>query len=446
MEQEQISDESLEKLIIKGILNDKQFLTMVLKPFEPDYFDNPVYEKIFTFTTNHFKQYKKLPDTFILKDIVEDFEVIENINDIPFSLDENKEYLLKETNRYMKEKAVKKAILEGVDVIDSKGDYNKIKEKITSALSKDLIIDLGLDYWNTLGKRLRSILELQEKRVPLGFPMLDEFINGGVLPYTLSLFLSRVHGFKSTLLINILERMSRNGKNVIIFSMEMSENEIAKRIDSISTKSHINKMYSTKNNIKELGKKLVDKKKEYKGKIIVKEFPTGNASTADFRSILREYQYRGIEFDACLCDYLTIMKPEGKTNGELYQSGKKISEELRALSKEFVCLPMIGVMQLNRFGMSVDFNEVDLTHIGESLGISMSADFMAIMGKDEEQMTYESELLYKIVKNRLGGRVNEIGKFYVDKNSLKLYDSSELDSWYEDAKLTNDERKTIQKY
>jgi len=63
----------------------------------------------------------------------------------------------------MKEKAVKKAILEGVDVIDSKGDYNKIKEKITSALSKDLIIDLGLDYWNTLGKRLRSILELQEK-------------------------------------------------------------------------------------------------------------------------------------------------------------------------------------------------------------------------------------------------------------------------------------------
>ncbi len=104
-----------------------------------------------------------------------------------------------------------------------------------------------------------------------------------------------------------------------------------------------------------------------------------------------------------------------------------------------------GILTHNS-GMNVDFNEVDLTHIGESLGISASCDFLAIMGKDEEQMVYESELLYKIVKNRLGGRVNEIGKFYVDKNSLKLYDETELQCWFDDAKLTQDERKSVQKY
>jgi hypothetical protein len=104
----------------------------------------------------------------------------------------------------------------------------------------------------------------------------------------------------------------------------------------------------------------------------------------------------------------------------------------------------INMIDIEVSGNNLFFANEILTH--NSIGISASADFMAIMGKDEEQMTYESELLYKIVKNRLGGRVNEIGKFYIDKNSLKMYDETELDLWFEDAKITEDERKSIEKY
>ncbi len=104
-----------------------------------------------------------------------------------------------------------------------------------------------------------------------------------------------------------------------------------------------------------------------------------------------------------------------------------------------------GILTHNS-GIEIDFKSVDYTHIGESLGISSSADFLAIMGKDEESMVYDSELLYKIVKNRLGGRVGETGRFYVDKRSLKMYDESELDQWQTDATSTGDERKVIQKY
>jgi len=257
-------------------------------------------------------------------------------------------------------------------------------------------------------------------------------------------FTNGILSHNTTLLINMMERMSANSHNVILFSMETSENEIAKRLDSIGTLSDINRMYTSKENVKELGGKLL-KKRGGKGKIIVKEFPTGQASIADFRTVLREFQYRDIKFDAVFCDYMTIMKPEGKSVGQLYQDGKQISEELRALSLEFH-VPLISVSQLNREGINIDFKEIDYTHIGESIGISAAADFMAIMGKDDESLVYKSELHYKIVKNRFGGRVQEVGKFYVDKKCLKIYDESELDLWIADSKSTGDDREVNQKY
>lgn len=75
-----------------------------------------------------------------------------------------------------------------------------------------------------------------------------------------------------------------------------------------------------------------------------------------------------------------------------------------------------------------------------SSGVVATVDFMAIFGSDNDHAVYESELFYKIVKNRLGGRVGEVDKLYTDARSLKMYDSSEQDIWMEDAKISNDTR------
>lgn len=69
-----------------------------------------------------------------------------------------------------------------------------------------------------------------------------------------------------------------------------------------------------------------------------------------------------------------------------------------------------------------------------------TADFVSIFGSDDESIVYKSEMGYKIVKNRLGGRVGEINKFYFDTRTLKLYDTVELDVWLDDAILSNDDR------
>lgn len=74
-----------------------------------------------------------------------------------------------------------------------------------------------------------------------------------------------------------------------------------------------------------------------------------------------------------------------------------------------------------------------------SVGVPATADFMIILGLNEDDLVYKSEVHYKIAKNRFGGRVDEIGKFYTDQKTLKLYDSSEMDEWKSDANVTEDD-------
>jgi hypothetical protein len=93
--------------------------------------------------------------------------------------------------------------------------------------------------------------------------------------------------------------------------------------------------------------------------------------------------------------------------------------------------------------------EVDRDHLfyandiltKNSMGTGATADFMAIFGDEADMRTYENEIHYKILKNRLGGRVGEINKFYYDANSLTIYDVSELDSWRSASLVSGDQRK-----
>jgi len=80
-----------------------------------------------------------------------------------------------------------------------------------------------------------------------------------------------------------------------------------------------------------------------------------------------------------------------------------------------------------------------------SYGIPATADSMIIQGQDEDDMVYKNEIKWKCVKNRLGGRVGDTGKFYYDGRSLKIYDECELDQWIADAQRTNDERSLFER-
>lgn len=434
----------LETLILKASLENRQFLSLLIQPFKPEYFEDPVKARIFRFLSSHYTQYAEIPPTVLIEancgDIESTKEVIEEIRSLDYDVVRHYDALFNDTNTYLKEQALKKAILESVDVVKSRNNFTTIRSLIDEALSKDLKIDVGTDYFNTISDRLRRMFNPNVIRVPSFYPTLDELISGGFPPYTLSIFAGGVHTGKSMLMANLAKRQVLAGYNVALASMEMSEDMFAQRFDALFTNKDINRIYQVQELKTTLMRTLKTiKEQENLGTLYIKQFPTGASSVMDIRAWLRELQIRGTRFSIIYVDYINLMKPMFQNKGDLYSDVKRVSEELRALSFEFQ-IPVVSVTQLNREGMRMGVHEIDMTYIGESIGVSATCDFLGILADDEDSRVYENELSYIISKNRLGGQVGFVTKMYQDIRSLRVYDSSELDMWLQDASVSGDER------
>jgi hypothetical protein len=244
----------------------------------------------------------------------------------------------------------------------------------------------------------------------------------------------------STLMANIAGRQVLKGYNVVLFTLEMCEDEFGRRFDGGFTGYDINRIYIKdttpyKGFLKNIYSLI---KNPNRGELYIKQFPTGEATRNDLRRYLRELKIRDVKIDVIYVDYINLMRPAIKTEG-LYGAVKRIAEELRSLSYEFEA-PVISVSQLNREGALLHFNDVNFNYTSESMGLPATCDFLGILGQPRDEFTYTQEVHCKIDKNRLGGRPGERFPLYYDSRSLRMYDQVELEKWMEDASLTNDER------
>jgi replicative DNA helicase len=444
---ERLDSDFLEKLIIKGMMTDKNFLVLVTSVFEPGYFDDSSISHIFKFCRDYVSEYSEIPQReTVINSLPDEFEqndikeIFDDIDTIDYDIARNYNHLVDQTNDFLKEQAVKNAIIESVDIVEDKERRPEIRQKIENALTKDIKIDLGLDYFGDLGDRLTRIFTASDIKIPTYYPQFDEYLNGGFPPFTLSVLTARIHGFKSNTMANFAARQVLHGHNVVLMTLEMAQDAFAQRFDSIYTGLDINRIYVSNTFKNRLTRKLAEvKAQEGRGSLLIKQFPTGDASVLDFTIYLRELLIRGIITSIIYVDYINLMKTAYKVERNMYSAVNRIAEELRALSFA-VEIPVVSVSQLNREGSFVGFEELDFTYIAESLGLPATADFMAIMGTDDDAMVYQNELLYKIVKNRLGGRVGEVDRLYYDSRSLKMYDSTELELWQQDATTSGDSR------
>jgi hypothetical protein len=448
--QDNVDLDYLYVAMTKGLLSDKNYAITVSSVFEEKYFEDPDFVEIFRVVKNHLQTYDTLPDKDIMINTVPKekrdgvINFIRESDSTDFEVAKNYDWLRRQTNIYLKERAVKLSIIQSVDIIDKGGDYEEIKKLVETALCKDIEINLGLDYFGHMKDRFKRIFENSDNRIKTYYPTLDELFNGGFPPYTLNMMIAKIHGHKTNIMTNIMARQVMNGVNVAMATLEMSEDMYAQRFDANFTNLDINRIYHNSSVRPQFIKNIKEVKKNARGQLWIKEYPTGKATVADFRRWLRELKMRGIDIHILYCDYISLMKAEGKHLGDLYKDGKAISEELRALGFEFG-IPVVTVAQINRAGTFMDFENLDMNSIGESFGIPATADSMLVQGADPDDMMYKSELKWKCVKNRLGGRVGTIGKWYYDNRSLRIYDEIEMERWIEDAKQSGDLRELFER-
>jgi len=307
--------------MLKGMMSDKHYAITVSQVFEEDYFEDAGMISIFRGVKGHLEEYDCLPDKDILINSISDNreKVIALFNEsetTDFDVAGNYDWLMEETNKYLKERAIKDSIVKSVDIIDKNGNYDDIKNLVETALCKDIRIDLGLNYFEQMAERLRRIFTATDNRVKTYYPSLDELFNGGYPPYTLNMMIAKVHGHKTNIMANIITRQVKNGAKVALATLEMSQDMYAQRFDANFTNLDINRIYHNDSVKPQFIRNINDVKDSHSGNLYIKEYPTGRATVADFRRWLRELKMRGMDIDIFYCDYISLMKAESNHQGD----------------------------------------------------------------------------------------------------------------------------------
>lgn len=192
-----INPEYLEKIIIKSLMEDKNFCVLMSSVAEKRYFESSVSSEMFQIIKDHHEKFMDLPNKdIIINSSAKPKEVEKYIKDIEELEPSNDLFLYEQSENWLKESAFKYAIMDSVDLVKKKEDINKAREYIECALTKTLKKQIGLDYWGDISERLKRMFSAENERIPTYYPQLDEFMNGGLPPYTLSVIVAAMHAGK----------------------------------------------------------------------------------------------------------------------------------------------------------------------------------------------------------------------------------------------------------
>jgi replicative DNA helicase len=343
-----------ESIILKSLISNGEFFGKSLPILEYKYFQDVANQNIFKLLKEHYNTYKIIPT---ITEIVASIQKVPNeetrtsiINNIriinAIEASTNLEFLLDTTVMWVKDSMYMEAIILGSDALTEKSEEKKIKAKaIMEEMNKISVdSDLGLDFDDIE----EMITYYQEKLLGIStaHAELNKRLGAGFLPQTLSVIMAASGIGKSLLMTDLISGQMKEGKNVLLVSMEMMDKEIMKRIHANALDLPINDL---RNLPPEVVRNAYNREKDKCGKFFVKDFPNGSFSANMLDNLIESYKIeKGIEFDIVYLDYLGIMKSDLITpNAGLYSYVKSIVEEVRAIAKKRK-IPIVSASQLNR--------------------------------------------------------------------------------------------------
>ena len=235
---------------------------------------------------------------------------------------------------------------------------------------------------------------------PSGFKDLDE-LTGGFQPGNMIVLAARPSMGKSALMINIAENASvKYEKPVALFSLEMSETELAQRF--IASQAKIDGDDLRKGRVRQdrWPKVIAATEKLASAPLYVDD--SSDLGILELRAKSRRLHSRR-ELGLIVIDYLQLMRPEDSSQSRVEQIGQ-ISRGLKMLARE-LSVPVIAVSQLSRAVESRPDKRPLLSDLRESGNIEQDADVVAFIYRDdyynkESERPGEADLI--IAKHRNG--------------------------------------------
>jgi len=422
--------ERLDNIIIGNLLSDDEYFRKAIPFLKTEYFTGES-KTLLRKIQDYADKYNKAPTKQALAISIEEDRTI-NEGELP-ALSEwlqgadveavDKEWLLDQTEKYCKDKAIYNAIMDSIQVIDGK-DKDRGPDALPDMLSKALQVgfdnNVGHDYIENADKRYEFYHRLEEK-MPFDLAMFNDITEGGLANKTLNVALAGTGVGKSLFMCHMAANCISQGKSVLYVTLEMSEERIAERIDA-------NLMNLPIGQLKELSKQMFEDRiqkinEKIQGRLIVKEYPTASAHAGHFKALLNELKLkRNFIPDIIFIDYLNICSSSrfrAGSSANSYTIIKSIAEELRGLAVEHD-VPIVTATQTTRSGYNS--SDVELTDTSESFGLPATADLMFALISTEE-LEKLGQIMVKQLKNRYSDPTrNKRFMIGVDRPRMKLFD------------------------
>ena len=424
--------QTIERTTLGQLLSNEDYARKVMPHMKMDYFSDRTERTVFEEIQKFVERYNALPtkDTLEIeidtrRDLNEDDikRVLTVVKELSVDNDVNADWLVETTEKFIKDKAVYNAIVEGISIIDGK-DKNRGADAIPNILTDALAVGfdnrVGHDYLLDSEERFEYYHTVEEK-IPFDLEFFNKITKGGLPPKTLNIALAGTGVGKSLFMCHVAANCLSQGKNVLYITLEMAEERIAERIDA-------NLMNVSMEDLHDLPKQMfeskIDKiKNKTTGNLIVKEYPTASAHTNHFRGLIKELAIKkSFKPDIIFIDYLNICtssRIKGVTNVNSYTMVKSIAEELRGLAVE-TNVPIMSATQTTRSGHSN--SDVGLEDTSESFGLPATADLMFALISNEE-LDALNQIAVKQLKNRYNDpTVNKRFVIGIDRARMRLFD------------------------
>ena len=433
---------NLEQTVLKNLVTNDAFARKVAAFVQPDYFEG-VYRSLFKEFTKFIAKYNKLPTMEAFKIEIDEgdrmsdeqyrhaMEILPNL----FQKEEtNLDWLVDRTEKWCQDRAVFNAVMESINIIEGKHktlSKGSIPDVLSKALAVTFDTNIGHDYLENVDARYDFYHE-KEERLPFDLEYFNSITKGGLPNKTLNIALAGTGVGKSLFMCHCAGAALSQGKNVLYVTMEMAEERIAERIDANLLNVPIDQLENLSQDM--FRDRVGEIARKTQGKLIVKEYPTGQANASHFRALLNELKLKkNFVPDIIYIDYLNIcassrMKGMGGAINS-YTYIKSIAEELRGLAVEFD-VPIVSATQTTRSGYSND--DVGLEDTSESFGLPATADFMfALISNTELQA--QGKILVKQLKNRYNDPTyNQRFVVGVDRSKMRLFDCEQVTEVEED--------------
>ncbi|MDO4535397.1 MAG: replicative DNA helicase [Clostridium perfringens] len=409
-----------EKSVLGAMMIDKNVIVQAAEALSADDFYRDTHKYIFKSIIEMYQKDEPI-DEITLLEYLKSTDRLEKAGGISYITEIGSAILttanVKSYIKIVEDKAtLRKLIQSSTKIIESCYNNQDDVEKVIDTAEKK-IFDLAEKKNSSDFEPLSNILERGFEQIEAlfnnkgevtgvgsGFKDLDE-LTSGFQKGDMVLIAARPSMGKTTFALNIAEHAAlRQGKSVVVFSLEMSKEQLAYKL--LCSEANVDMLKLRTGDLEDKDWENIARASGPLSSAKIYIDDTAGVSIMEMRSKCRRLKMEyGV--DLILIDYLQLMSGSGEESRQ--QEVSEISRNIKAIAKEMQC-PVIALSQLSRAPEQRADHRPMLSDLRESGSIEQDADLVMFLYRDEyyNKETEEKNVAECIIAKQRNGPVGTV--------------------------------------